>query len=59
MHTVWAWMFKMIKELYNILLSGMAGLPTRQAVKDSNLVVAIVQFRDQYLEGNMTVESVP
>ncbi len=30
----------------------------RQAVKDLNLVVAIVQFRDQYLQGNMTVESV-
>lgn len=59
MRTVWACVFKTIEKLYNRFLSGMASLPMRQAVKDLNLVVAIVHFRDQYLDGNMTVESVP
>ena len=42
-----------------MFLPGMAGLPLRQAVEDLNLVVIMEQFRSQYFDDNMTVESVP
>lgn len=42
-----------------MFLPGMAGLPLRQAIEDVNLVVIMEQFRSQYFDGNMAIESVP
>lgn len=42
-----------------MFLAGMAGRPFRQAIEDLNLVVIMEQFRSQYFDSNMTVESVP
>lgn len=51
--TIWAFVLKLIQQLYDMLLSGMAGRSVRQVLEDPDLMATVPQFGDQYLHSNV------